>query len=345
MNAAHTKPSKSSEDGTPSAAPQTTPSVIGYGHPEYQFVQAVMEMQKSLGEINASIQSLRADVGGIKSKVDNLVAWKHMILGGAIVLGVAGSAVSFVIVELNRWRGGVEHRGSFRVFVSVIRLEAHCHEPLRSSILGRGGLPRFDQGDEDDYEIAAADARCHGAAWPGSAHTADVPGLRDCVGQLLPPLAGPPRYGGDPEVPAAFDRREEARLWQHQPGRVRVPILVRYRARAAEAGPGHPDGEGAQAIATGVVAGRGWAPLRRCSQPALPHRPDDHVRCRSAGNGSLRTAGGGHRKCPRPHVHQGAPGERRQGSLHFALAAVAELPALVLASSPATSLAVCQFER
>ena len=87
-------------DEAPAAVPQTTPTAIGYGHPEYQFVQAIMEMQKSLGEINASIQSLRGEVGGIKSKVDNLVAWKHMILGGAIVLGVAASAVSFIIVQV-----------------------------------------------------------------------------------------------------------------------------------------------------------------------------------------------------------------------------------------------------
>lgn len=86
-----------SNDEAPASIPQTTPRSIGYGHPEYQFVQSIMEMQKSLGEINASIQSLSKTVDSTKSKVDDLVNWKNMIFGGAITIGFfLGLAVTMV---------------------------------------------------------------------------------------------------------------------------------------------------------------------------------------------------------------------------------------------------------
>lgn len=87
----------SSNDEAPASIPQTTPRNIGYGHPEYQFVQSIMEMQKSLGEINASIQALSKTVDSTKAKVDDLVNWKNMIFGGAITIGfLLGLAVTMV---------------------------------------------------------------------------------------------------------------------------------------------------------------------------------------------------------------------------------------------------------
>lgn len=89
------------DDEAPASIPQTTPKSIGYGHPEYQFVQSIMEMQKSLGEINASILALNKTVDSTKSKVDDLVTWKNMIFGGAITIGfLIGLAVTlFKIFE------------------------------------------------------------------------------------------------------------------------------------------------------------------------------------------------------------------------------------------------------
>jgi hypothetical protein len=90
-------PNTSKDDEVPASVPQTTPRSIGYGHPEFQFVQSVMEMQKSLGEINASIQSLSKTIDSTKSKVDDLVNWKNMIFGGAITIGfLLGLAVTMV---------------------------------------------------------------------------------------------------------------------------------------------------------------------------------------------------------------------------------------------------------
>lgn len=88
-----TRGSADDSDEAPTSIPQTTPRPIGYGHPEYQFVQSIMEMQKSLGEINASIKDLNRSVESTRSKVDDLVKWKHMIVGGTIVLGIILGAV------------------------------------------------------------------------------------------------------------------------------------------------------------------------------------------------------------------------------------------------------------
>ncbi|WP_104427946.1 hypothetical protein [Methylobacter tundripaludum] len=101
MNSNTSKASDGAYDEAPASIPQTTPRSIGYGHPEFQFVQSIMEMQKSLGEINASIQALNKTVDSTKSKVDDLVNWKNMIFGGAITIGfLIGLAVAmFKIFE------------------------------------------------------------------------------------------------------------------------------------------------------------------------------------------------------------------------------------------------------
>jgi hypothetical protein len=100
MSPAQTKKSQPAVDEAPATVPQTTPTAIGgYGHPEYQFVQAIMEMQKSLGEINASIASLTKSVESTKTKVDDLVKWKNMILGGVLVGGALISGFAYLITK------------------------------------------------------------------------------------------------------------------------------------------------------------------------------------------------------------------------------------------------------
>ena len=84
------------QDATP-PQPQLPPPDIGRGHPEYHFVQSVMEMQKALGEIQASVKHLTNVTESTKSKVDDLVKWKHMILGGVAAGGfLLGLGVSII---------------------------------------------------------------------------------------------------------------------------------------------------------------------------------------------------------------------------------------------------------
>lgn len=83
--------------------PQTTPTGIGFGHPEFHFVQAIMEMQKSLGEIKASIDALQKTTDSTKSKVDDLVKWKQMIIGGAVVFGAVCSGLGFFASKFSNY--------------------------------------------------------------------------------------------------------------------------------------------------------------------------------------------------------------------------------------------------
>jgi len=94
MSASRTK--SGSDESTASVA-QTTPTQIGYGHPEFYFTQTTSEIQKSIGELKASVDAMKGSLGGVERKVDALVAWKNMIFGGAIVLGVVVSSLVFLI--------------------------------------------------------------------------------------------------------------------------------------------------------------------------------------------------------------------------------------------------------
>ena len=80
--------------------PQTSPS--NFGQPNHDFtLQAVMELQKSMGEMNSTLKTLSSTIDGVKGKVDDLVGWKHKILGGAAALLFAGSVLGFLIAKFS----------------------------------------------------------------------------------------------------------------------------------------------------------------------------------------------------------------------------------------------------
>lgn len=60
-------------------------------------LQAVIEMQRTLGQLDANISSLRGSVDGLKTKVDDLVAWKHKLIGGAAVLLAVGALIGWAV--------------------------------------------------------------------------------------------------------------------------------------------------------------------------------------------------------------------------------------------------------
>ena len=70
-------------------------------------LQAVMDLQKSVGEINATLAAVKSSVDGMRSKVDELTALKNKVLGGvavfmAVVAGVgylAGKASEYVMFK------------------------------------------------------------------------------------------------------------------------------------------------------------------------------------------------------------------------------------------------------
>ena len=68
---------------------QSTPDAVRLAQPGHDFVlQAVIEMQRSVGNLDSKLDGVKSSVDGVKSKVDDLVAWKHKILGGAAVLAI-----------------------------------------------------------------------------------------------------------------------------------------------------------------------------------------------------------------------------------------------------------------
>lgn len=90
--------SKATDVDSAPSSPQTTPDRIAHGQPGHDFtLQAVMELQKSVGELVARVDALRSSVDGVRSKVDDLVGWKHRIVGGAVVFGVVATVLGFVI--------------------------------------------------------------------------------------------------------------------------------------------------------------------------------------------------------------------------------------------------------
>lgn len=69
------------------ASPALVPGPDGY------FITVLMQVQKHLGEIDASLQALTKTVDSTKSQVNELMAWKNRIVGGALVLGVLSTFV------------------------------------------------------------------------------------------------------------------------------------------------------------------------------------------------------------------------------------------------------------
>lgn len=101
MNATRAK--QAAAPASPEAvAPQPqVPPTQGYaGMSDHSFtLQAVMEMQKSLGEMNANLNGMKGTLEGVKTKVDDLVGWKHKILGGAAVLGAVCTLLGILLAK------------------------------------------------------------------------------------------------------------------------------------------------------------------------------------------------------------------------------------------------------
>lgn len=97
-------------DATPGPTPSTEPPRIGMGigHPEYNFVQGLMALQNDLHKIDtahqvavtrieAKIDALTDTMSSTKGKVDDLVRWKFMIVGGAVVAGAIAGGGAWLV--------------------------------------------------------------------------------------------------------------------------------------------------------------------------------------------------------------------------------------------------------
>lgn len=94
MNASRRRP----EPDEAPPPPQVPPPSVATGQYDHSFtLQAIMDLQKSFAEVNTHLAALRSSVDSLKGKVDDLIAWKNRILGGAIVLGAVAALLGFLI--------------------------------------------------------------------------------------------------------------------------------------------------------------------------------------------------------------------------------------------------------
>ena len=97
------EPRQSSSDIAPSQFPSTTPPV--YPSSDYSFtLQAIMEMQKTLGQLTQSVTTLTEESkkrGDILDKISQKVYAAQVVIGIAVVvLGGVGSALIYLLIEI-----------------------------------------------------------------------------------------------------------------------------------------------------------------------------------------------------------------------------------------------------
>ena len=88
MSAEGRKASTIAIDAIPETQPQVTPRAIGMGHPEYNFINGLMELQKSSARTDATIESLQKTLDETKTKVSRIEKTVY-IATGIIVVAVA----------------------------------------------------------------------------------------------------------------------------------------------------------------------------------------------------------------------------------------------------------------
>jgi hypothetical protein len=89
MNATRSKSANPTPDEAPATVPQTTPVGIGYGHPEYSFIQISMELQKSVTRMETVLEEVRKTTDDTKAKVSR---FEKIIYAAGVVL-VVGLAI------------------------------------------------------------------------------------------------------------------------------------------------------------------------------------------------------------------------------------------------------------
>lgn len=105
-------PERSNSGVPPQASAETQPSRIapGLGHPEYHFVQAVMELRTAMHQMDTDskvamarlegkVDSLKESSDSTRKKVEDLVRWKTLILGGAVTIGVVVSVLVGLVTK------------------------------------------------------------------------------------------------------------------------------------------------------------------------------------------------------------------------------------------------------
>lgn len=94
------QPRRDDDETTPSRFPETTPPDY-YGRDHSFTLQAIMELQRSVGEIGAKVDRLAADVKSQGEKLDTLRTLAAWISGGVALI------VAVLMFLSPDWRGGL----------------------------------------------------------------------------------------------------------------------------------------------------------------------------------------------------------------------------------------------
>jgi hypothetical protein len=77
------------------------PSPMGSGdYSHFVWVQ-LSELQKSVGEVNSNCSNLKSSMDSVKSKVDDLVAWRNRIFGGCLAASVTLTWIGYLVIKLS----------------------------------------------------------------------------------------------------------------------------------------------------------------------------------------------------------------------------------------------------
>ena len=77
-------------DAIPKSAPQVEPKAIGLGHPEYNFVQGLMALERSAAKTDARIEHLEKTVDETKTKVSRIEKTIYIATGVIVFAVVVG---------------------------------------------------------------------------------------------------------------------------------------------------------------------------------------------------------------------------------------------------------------
>ena len=91
MSPVQSNPGGGGQD-VPPTPPQTTPKLIGYGHPEYNFVQGLMELNSTVARMQAVLEQVKQASDDTKAKVARLEQ-----------IAYAGAAIIVIAVAVGGW--------------------------------------------------------------------------------------------------------------------------------------------------------------------------------------------------------------------------------------------------
>ena len=66
-------------------------------------ISLLMELQKSVSQLETRLDHVKESVDSTKTKVEGLTSWKNKILGGAMVLGALISIATFLIGKFSSY--------------------------------------------------------------------------------------------------------------------------------------------------------------------------------------------------------------------------------------------------